>query len=187
MIISPKTILELNKKHNIISGLCDRELNNPEGAGFDLRIGEIYEISGDGFLGVTERDTPKINMIADKNSKGIVLKPGAYILFKTMETVNLPKNPIIINGEKVLLVQDFYPRTTLQRSGVLLISGKADPGYNGPLTLAMKNLGNSNLKIEIGARVCNAVFRTMAGDLARKYEGQWQGGRVATTKKEKMN
>ncbi|MFC1750066.1 hypothetical protein ACFL2V_14800 [Pseudomonadota bacterium] len=188
MIISPKKILELNKKHNIISNLCDRELNNPEGAGFDLRVGEVYEISGEGFLGVTERDTPKIKKIADiKTHKGITLKPGAYVLVKTIEEVNLPKDPIEINSKKALLAQDFYPRTSLQRSGIILLSGKTDPGYHGPLTLALKNLGPCNFKLELGARFANAVFRTMEGPLARKYEGQWKGGRVATKGKETQN
>jgi len=44
--------------------LCKRELENPEGAGFDLRMGEIFELEGDGFLGVEERNTPNSKSIA---------------------------------------------------------------------------------------------------------------------------
>jgi len=35
--------------------LSQRELTNPEGAGFDLRLGEVYKIKGTAFLGEEER------------------------------------------------------------------------------------------------------------------------------------
>src|SRR5581483_10071725 len=61
MILGPKRLLELVKKKKLVEGLADRELLNPEGAGFDLRLGEIYKISGTAFLGETERKTPTVN------------------------------------------------------------------------------------------------------------------------------
>ena len=60
MILGIKKLHELVKEIKLVENLCQREMNNPEGAGFDLRLGEIYELEGDGFLGVEERDTPKI-------------------------------------------------------------------------------------------------------------------------------
>jgi hypothetical protein len=41
-------------------------LKNPEGAGFDLRVGEIYKIKGKGFLGVEERETPNAEKVKVK-------------------------------------------------------------------------------------------------------------------------
>jgi hypothetical protein len=41
MIISAKRILELNSEYHFIENLDKRELN-PEGVGFDIRVGEIY-------------------------------------------------------------------------------------------------------------------------------------------------
>ena len=58
MVLGIKELHRLVKEKNLIANLSERELKNPEGAGFDLRIGELYEISGEGFLGVTERETP---------------------------------------------------------------------------------------------------------------------------------
>ncbi len=37
MILGPQKLLELVKKENLVIGLAERELTNPEGAGFDLR------------------------------------------------------------------------------------------------------------------------------------------------------
>ena len=64
MILGPQKLLELVKKNKLVENLSERELTNPEGAGFDLRIGEIYKIKGDAFLGEEERKTPDIELVA---------------------------------------------------------------------------------------------------------------------------
>ncbi len=63
MILGPKKLLALVKKIKLVEDLSERELTDPEGAGFDLRLGEVYEISGDAFLGEEERRTPDIDLI----------------------------------------------------------------------------------------------------------------------------
>ncbi len=162
-----------------MENLCDREKNNPEGAGFDLRLGEIYELEGDGFLGVEERNTPTIKLVA-KNEEGkpesenfFIFEPGKYYLVKTMEKVNLP---VTVSGI-------IFPRTTLFRSGLGLFNGVVQPGYQGELTFGLCNLGKSNIKISFGARVVHITFHEVLGE-GNQYRGQWQGGRVATGGKE---
>jgi deoxycytidine triphosphate deaminase len=179
MILGIKKLHELVKEINLVENLCDREKNNPEGAGFDLRLGEIYELEGDGFLGVEERNTPAINLVA-KNDEGkseqensFIFEPGKYYLVKTMEKINLP---ITISGI-------IFPRTTLFRSGLGLFNGVVQPGYQGELTFGLCNLGKSNIKISFGARVCHITFHEVLGE-GNQYRGQWQGGRVATGGKE---
>ena len=187
MIISPMIILELNKKHNIIENLSEREMH-PEGLGFDIRIGEVFSISGEGFLGVTDRKSPNESKIADiKKDKGIILFPKAYVLVKTIERFNIPAEKIEVNGEKMLLMPHVFPRSTLQRAGILLIATKTDPGYNGELTFALSNISRCRFKLELGARIANIVFYGAIGELSREYSGQWKDGRVAAVKKEKMN
>jgi len=175
MLIGIKKLRELVKEINLVENLCDRELNNPEGAGFDLRLGEIYELEGDGFLGVEERDTPKIKLVEkhnpekEENENYFIFKPGKYYLIKTMEKVNLP---ITLSGI-------IYPRTTIFRSGLGLFNGIVQPGYCGELTFGICNLGRSNIKISFGARVVHITFHEILGE-GNQYRGQWQGGRVAT-------
>ncbi|MBU3913263.1 MAG: hypothetical protein KKB21_04855 [Nanoarchaeota archaeon] len=189
MIISAAKILELNEKHNLIENLSEREMNNPEGVGFDLRAGEIFKISGEGYLGVVDRKSPEIEKIADlKNGdKEIVLKPGEYILVKTIEKVNLPGEKIDIDGTNSLMMIDAYPRSTLQRCGVYFRATKTDPGYSGELTFALANLSCCPFRLELGARFANIVFKQVLGDLSRAYCGQWNNGRVATETREKQN
>ena len=50
MILGPKKLLQLVKTKKLVEHLSDRELTNPEGAGFDLRLGEVYKISGSAFF-----------------------------------------------------------------------------------------------------------------------------------------
>lgn len=165
----------------LVENLCEREMNNPEGAGFDLRLGEVYELEGDGFLGVEERDTPKINLVAKHNpakpetKNFFIFKPGKYYLIKTMEKVNLPTN----------LSGIIFPRTTMFRSGLGLFNGIVQPGYSGELTFGLANLGQNNIKISFGARVVHITFHEVLGS-GNQYRGQWQGGRVATEGKEKQ-
>lgn len=175
MILGINKLHQLIKDINLVDGLCGRELNNPEGAGFDLRLAEVYSIEGAGFLGVEKRETPKIELLAknddskNEEENAYVFKPGEYYLVKTMETVNLPTT----------LSGIIFPRTTLFRSGLALFNGVVQPGYSGELTFGLANLGKSNIKVSFGARVVHITFHEVLGE-GNEYRGQWQGGRVAT-------
>ncbi len=95
MIIGPKKLLQLVKTKKLVENLAEREVINPEGAGFDLRLGELYKISGDAFIGIEERQTPKITLIAHyKKGKKTshTIKPGEFYLMTTIEKVNTPQN-----------------------------------------------------------------------------------------------
>ena len=170
-MIGTKELLKLVKENNLVENLSERELENPEGAGFDLRVGEVFRIKeGDAFLGETERFTPDIESIARHGQeKSILLKPGEFVLVKTIEKVNLPFDIGAI----------FRPRTTLYRSGITLHTAAASPGYSGELIFGMFNSGKNFLRLEIGARIVHALFyRT--GENISAYRGQWQHGRVST-------
>lgn len=179
MILGIQKLHELVKEIKLVENLCDREMNNPEGAGFDLRLGEVYELEGDGFLGVEERSTPKSVLVAahdpgkSEAEDAFVFEPGKYCLVKTMEKVNLP----------VTLSGIIVPRTTMFRSGLGVFNGIVQPGYSGELTFGVCNLGQSKIKVSFGARVVHITFHEVLGE-GNQYRGQWMGGRVSTTGKE---
>ncbi len=178
MILGPKQLLRLVKTKKLVENLSERELTDPEGAGFDLRLGEVFKISGKAFLGVTERHTAKIKEVAkynEKKSSKVKIKPGDFFLVKTIETVNMPQN----------LTASITPRSTLYRSGLFLRTGNTPPGYSGGLIFGLKNEGDATVEIELGARICHIQFAQVKGG-GSMYRGQWQGGRVTTTKKEKQ-
>lgn len=145
-----------------------------EGAGLDLRVGEIYRLKADseGFLGITTRSTPEIQetiKYQESNSQIIDIRPGEYLLMRTVEWVNLPED----------LVGIFVPRTTLFRSGLILLTAQAAPGYHGQLVFGLFNAGPARFQLELGARVAHMMLFRIEGRTAL-YKGTWQGGRVRT-------
>jgi deoxycytidine triphosphate deaminase len=176
MAIGVDKIQKLIKEIKLVESLGERDLENPEGAGLDLRLGEIFKIKGESVLGVEKRKTVDSTSVAKfdpKKVKTFTIKPGEFYLVQTMEKVNLPD----------YLVATMHPRSTLLRSGVWLLTTQIAPGYKGPLNIGMKNMGNANFKIELGARILHIIFWEVSGKGAM-YRGQWQGGRVTTTKEE---
>ena len=178
MILGAKKILKLVKEKKLVENLSERELKNPEGAGFDLRIGELYQLKGQGFLGVEERETPEVKLLAkvdEKKSKKVILQPRTYYLIKTIEKLNLPENLLAL----------FTPRSTLYRSGVYIFGGQTAPGYQGELTTGIYNFRDEKFELEMGSRVIHIMFFEVKGK-SNLYRGQRQGGRVTTKKKEKQ-
>jgi deoxycytidine triphosphate deaminase len=197
MILGPKLLLKLVKTKKLVEGLSERELTNPEGAGFDLRLGEVYKISGSAFLGEIHRKTADILLVAKYQvkshlpakascqamqagkakvkSQAIKIKPGDFFLVKTIETVNMPAN----------LTASITPRSTTYRSGLYLRTGNVPPGYCGGLIFGLKNEGPVTVEIEMGARFVHIQFSEVKGG-GSMYRGQWQGGRVTARKKEKQ-
>lgn len=174
-------ILGVDIIKEMVEGLCERELNNPEGAGLDLRLGEVYELvieyGHEAFLGVEERQTPDVKLLAKYDSEKrekFIFKPGGYWLVKTIEKVKTPKNV------QISLTQ----RRTLFQCGLALLTAKCAPGYEGFLTFGLKNLGSIDVPIELGARIVHATFDEVKGR-TEMYRGQWQSGvRTSTNGRE---
>ena len=178
MILGPKKLLQLVKAKKLVEGLSERELTNPEGAGFDLRLGEVYRIRGDAFLGEVHRKTAEIELIKkydQKKTNSLKIKPGEFYLVKTIESVNMPQN----------LTASITPRSTTYRSGLFLRTGNVPPGYCGGLIFGLKNEGPITVEIEMGARFVHIQFSEVQGG-GNLYRGQWQGGSVTAHKKEKQ-
>ncbi|MBI2337644.1 hypothetical protein HYU95_00515 [Candidatus Daviesbacteria bacterium] len=174
------------KKHGLIKKLGKRELKNPEGVGIDLRLGSIHQIvkggafieaDGDAALGRRKGVETKVvaEFVEGEASKEIVIKPGEYYLVQTFEEINTPKD----------LMPIVHTRTSLFRSGLLLLNSKTDPGYSGQLTMGLANLGPFPVKLQLGARICNIIFHKIKGKTV-KYRGQHQGGRVSPKKTERQ-
>ena len=178
MIIGFDQLLPRVRKGELIKNLAQRELENPEGAGFDLRAAEVYEITSGGFLGVTERETSGTTLLAryeDGKVSAATLEPGKYYLVKIIEEITLDPDMLGI----------YHPRSTLFRSGVVLQVGVHPPGYSGAPTFGIHNAGPYPFELEMGARIAHINILRIDGE-SSAYRGQWQGGRVAATVREKQ-
>ena len=175
MVIGTEKLLQLVKDKKLIDGLDKRELTNPEGTGFDLRVEKLFSLTSKTFLGITHRATPELLEVVSYKPKSrrqqiYTIKPGDYYLSKTIEKVNMPTNLLAI----------IKPRTTLYRGGLIMRTGFCTPGYKGDLYFGLHNAGNQPFDLEMGARYAHIVFFEISGDLIRSYQGQWQGGRATT-------
>jgi deoxycytidine triphosphate deaminase len=179
MILGPKKLLQLVKTKKLVEGLATRELTTPEGAGFDIQLGEVHKLDGGiAYLGITHRETPKIKTVAvfnPKKSTTYTIKPGEFVLLSSIEKFNIPLD-ITVN---------FKPRTTTFRSGLMIRTGNVAPGYSGKVTFGAVNVGTIPVTMELGCRFAHAQFYRVEGG-GTQYKGQWQGGRVTTGKREKQ-
>jgi dUTP pyrophosphatase len=178
MIIGLDVLLPRVRRGELIRNLAQRELQNPEGVGFDLRVGAVYEASSSGFLGVQQRETSNVTLLATYSadtSEVITLLPSKYYLAKILEEITLDADMLGI----------FHPRSTLFRSGVVLQTGVHIPGYSGAPTFGIHVAGPHPFRLELGARIAHINILRIEGE-SSAYRGQWQGGRVSTAGLEKQ-
>jgi deoxycytidine triphosphate deaminase len=179
MFLGMDKLLDLVKNISLVENLSSRELENPEGTGFDLRVGAISVFTGEeiALLTLEKRKTPSSKVIASiANGDHIVsIDSGQYVLATTIERVNMPD----------FLVGIIRPRSTLYRSGIELSSGQVNPGYIGELTFGFYNASSYPFSLEMGARIAHILFGCIEGK-ATAYKGQWQGGRISTETIEKQ-
>lgn len=169
MIYSPNSLLELVRDGKIIKNLADREINTPEGVGFDLRLKSLACVAmGSGSLRESTRRTPESTPLTTDINHCVFLQPGKTYLASTIEEFNLPENMAAL----------FFPRSTLFRSGVSFGSSVLPPGYVGPMTFSLTNHHSEPFEIQIGARFAHVIFQSVTGEIGL-YKGQWQGGRIS--------
>ena len=194
MVIGINEVHKRIKKYGLIKNLGKRELKNPEGVGVDLRLGSVHKIiKGGAFIEVDSEpaspakrgeqvlgnrkgvETKVMAEYVEDQAQEVTIKPGEYYLVQTFEEINTPDD----------LMPILHPRTSLFRSGLLLLNSKTDPGYVGRLTMGLTNLSPFPVKLQMGARICNIIFHKIEGKTT-KYRGQHQGGRVSPKKVERQ-
>lgn len=176
MILSIKSHIDRFLAKGILSNVNPRELDNSEGVGLDISIGEVYGIDDSiCMLGNSFRKTPEAEMIPF-NEKGLLfIEPKKQYLIKTKESFNLPDD----------ICCQFYPRSTLFRSGIIFQSSILSSGYSGEMVFGIYNSRDQAFLIEKGARFATAMFMLVHGEV-NKYQGQWNGGRVSQPNSEKQ-
>jgi len=160
----------------LIEHIGDDQVDSIEGTTVDLRLGAIYRPRGAARLMRDLRVTPEIDKVMDieLDPDGIYsVSGGEYLLFQTIEQVNLPYG----------LFAYIRPRTTLIRSGIPLETAFVSPNYQGKLTVGMKHQSREKVDIQMGFRILCIAFFPIDGK-AVPYRGVWQGDRVSTNGKE---
>jgi dUTP pyrophosphatase len=163
-------------KKPLIEFMVRDQIEGIEGTTADLRLGAVYRPVGSASLMRETRITPRIEKVMDieDSPDGVyTISGGEYLLFQTIEQVNLPRD----------LFAYIRPRTTLIRSGIPLETAFVSPNYQGRLTVGMKHQGTSDVEIQMGFRILCIAFYPIDGE-AVPYRGVWQGDRVSTNGEE---
>jgi deoxycytidine triphosphate deaminase len=156
----------------LVELLSDDQTEGIEGTTLDLRLGAIFKPVGTATLLRNTRITPVIEELMNIESEpdGVyTVKPADYLLFQTIERVNLPAG----------LFAYIRPRTTMIRSCIPLETAFISPNYQGRLTVGMKHQGHNDVEIQMGFRILCIAFMPIEG-VAVPYRGVWQGDRVST-------
>lgn len=155
----------------VVENLSLRDSENPEGAGLDFRLGEVYKVVGSAYLGISERKIAEIELIAkydetNKEKQIFVINPGDVYMVKTIEKVNMPAN----------LTAGVTLRRTGYSAGLVLSSGNVSPGYRGELAFTIWNPTQLDFEVELGSRLFFVKFDEVIG--ATQYRGQWQNNNM---------
>lgn len=108
------------------------------------------------------------------------LLPEEYVLVSTFETIKVPND----------LMAVLYPRSSVNRKGLSVdLTGIIDSGYEGPLTLPIRNNTRSQvIRLHPGERFCQLVFEELATPVKQVKKSRWhQKDVVDKGKKEKSN
>jgi len=172
MILGSSEIFKRIENENLITNFGDDF--KIEGCLVDLRLNEVFILSGNIFLYNDKRNTGHIHpikpIIDNEKREMFVIEPREVYLVSTMETVNMPND----------LAMYISRRSTIFRSGLSLDATFTNPGYHGPLTFSLINNNQENsVKIEKGFRIVQVGFFEIKGT-CELYNGNWQGGKISS-------
>ncbi len=105
------------------------------------------------------------------------LLPQEYVLVSTFETIKVPDD----------LMAVLYPRSSVNRKGLSVdLTGIIDSGYEGPLTLPIRNNTTSQvIQLHPGERFCQIVFEQLTHKVTPRKSRWHQKDVVDKGKKEK--
>lgn len=140
-------------------------------ASFDLHLGRHYAVP------LAREDRPPAVVrpysVEDPDSlwtritvKNYLLVPGQFLLATTREEIRLDSTVYArVEG-----------KSTLGRWGLLVhtTAGFIDPGFHGPITLELRNVGPFALDLYEGMRICQIAFGGVYGRVERAYAGHYQ-------------
>lgn len=192
MILTDSSILELIQTKNLITGYADLD-KQLQPASFDIRLQD-----SDPYRAVKTPTHPYTDMQASLNPDDLppheeflkdfykpmkrrsvrsvknpdllycwVLEPDDFVIASTEEVVNVPDDIVcVVDG-----------CSTLGRLGVLvhITAGFIDPGYQGRVTLEIKNVSPHRIRLNPHMRIGQFVFYQGTRPALNPYRGRYQG------------
>lgn len=146
MILSDKTIRELLASGDV------KIVPKPKNA-------QMQPISIDLTLGTSfytfEHDSEQ-----SRQTSWMLIRPGEFVLAATAQYVSLPAH----------IAGFVHGKSTWARRGLMVeAAGIVDPGFEGTITLEMKNLGPRPLSLSAGVSICQLTLHAIDMAVLRPY------------------
>jgi dUTP pyrophosphatase len=165
-VISREDILKmLETSPPLVENLCDAG-RQVQPNGIDLTLREIAMFGSPGSLGSAGegRVLSVTSPLVFDGLGRVDLPPGCYLVTYN-EVVNLPRNVMALAR----------PRSSLLRCGVSIHNAVWDAGYSGRSQSLMVVYNQHGFRLHRNARVVQMVFFCLSSDVARGYDGMFQG------------
>jgi dUTP pyrophosphatase len=133
--------------------------------GIDLTLRQVSEWTSAATIDFdnTKRQAARISSLPfDNTSHTITLQQGAYLI-DFNETVKIPRN----------CMASVFPRSSLWRSGVGIIAGVVDAGYEGAMGALMEVKNPNGIVLYKNAKLAQIVFEEV-GETVEGYSGIYQ-------------
>ena len=162
-ILTKEEILQRVKDKNIVitPGL---DIFQIQAHAIDLRLGFTFLLPKSWRMTKDGREAMMIDPLKDhgpeyfdvielEQGQSFDLLPQEYVLVSTFETVKIPND----------LMAVLYPRSSVNRKGLSVdLTSIIDSGYEGPLTLPIRNNTRSQtIQLHPGERICQVVFEEL--------------------------
>ncbi len=139
--------------------------------GFTFLIPKVWRMTDKGRQALSidplkDHGPEYFDIIELEQGQSFELLPEEYVLVSTFETIKL--------GNDVMAV--LYPRSSVNRKGLSVdLTGIIDSGYEGPLTLPIRNNTRSQvIELHPGERFCQIVFEELSHPVETK-KSRWHG------------
>lgn len=137
--------------------------------GFTFLIPKVWRMTDKGREGLSidplrDHGPEYFDIIELEQGQHFDLLPEEYVLVSTFEQVKIPHDLMAI----------LYPRSSVNRKGLSVdLTGIIDSGYEGPLTLPIRNNTRSQvIQLRPGERFCQIVFEQLTEPVAPR-KSRW--------------
>lgn len=135
------------------------QIENIQPSSIDLTLADTIEIPVQGVSinpPYPDREEIRKYFTTSALSEGYILKPGCFVLAQIMENIELSDK----------MVGNIQNRNSLIRLGINVgLSTYINPGYKGKLPIAIQNIGQFEVSLTPGMRICQLVLTEAAGVL----------------------
>ncbi len=143
-------------------------------ASIDLRLGDYLRVFPKGRSAAVDVRLPTPDLTEVEPLEDDVpywLHPGEFVLGVTYETVSVPP----------ILVAELKGKSSTGRLGLMIhaTAGLIDPGWKGPLTMELSNVGPVSISLYKGMWIGQIVFQQLYSPADRPYGSEGLGSRYA--------